>query len=496
MKKKFQKIIANHPMKSRRDFLAQGFGLGVGYAMAPSLLSLLQINNAYGAENCITDVGGNIDQKTPVIIIDLAGGGNIAGSNVIVGDQAGQHSLLSTYDRLGIPDSLHPSNNNMNSEMGLKFHSDSGMLQGIQAHTSSQIRQKCEGAVFCAISNDDTSNNPHNPVYWLNKAGARGRLVQTIGTRSSMSGGRSIIPNLSYDPTVAPVPVSRPEDCVELVSLGRISSNFSTVQAQRILKTIEYMSESRLKAFSEQTLPEQVREVAECGFAQDPIDARVHGTDPMFNSTAIDPRNDNDVTAVYNNLGDGNQRKEASVAKLVLDGYVGAGTIEMGGYDYHNRDRTDTDQRDFRAGEAIGRILALAERKQKDVMIYVFTDGGISSNLNTSDPNANGKYMFTNDDGQRASTFSLLYKYSGGRPNLRHTGNSFNTHTRQLGWFKPNTAVERSANVVSNNVVNLAKVITLNYLALHGEENTLEDVVGDNPFGANLDNYIIFGNNS
>ena len=495
MKKKFQKILhKDHPLRTRRDFLAQGLTAGIGYTFAPSLLSMLNIRNAYGAENCL-DTSMMDTRKTPVIIIDLAGGGNIAGSNVIVGGQEGQHSYLPTYGRLGIPDSMLPQNGNVNSEMGLKFHSDSGMLQGIMNHTTAAIRQKCEGAVFCAISNDDTSNNPHNPVYWLNKAGATGSLVQTIGTRSSTSGGRSIIPNLSYDPTVAPVPVSRPEDCVELVSLGRVHDNFSDAKAQKILKTIEYMSESKLKSFSEQTLPEQVRMVAECGFAKEPIDARVHSSDGTFNSNAIDPRLDTDLTSIYSNLNDGNQRKEASVAKLVLDGYVGAGTIELGGYDYHNRERTDTDQRDVRAGEAIGRILALASAKQTDVMIYVFTDGGISSNMNTTDPN-NGKFQFTNDDGQRAATFSLYYKHQGGRPSLLHTGNNFNTHTRQLGWFKDNTAVERSANGVSNNVVNLAKAVTLNYLALHGDESTLEDVVGDNPFGANLANYIIFGNNS
>jgi len=495
MKKKFEKIIANHKMKTRRDFLSQGFTLGMGYTFAPSLISLLNIQNVHGAENCLAPVAG-VDTKTPVIIIDLAGGGNIAGSNIIVGGEDGQHSYLGTYGRLGIPDSLHPNNGNVNSEMGLKFHSQSGMLQGIMSHTSAAVRQKCEGAVFCSISNDDTSNNPHNPVYWLNKAGAKGKLVQTIGTRSSTSGGRSQIPNLSYDPTIAPVPVSRPEDCVELVSLGRVHDNFSNAQAQKILKTIEYMSEAKLKAFSEKTLPEQVRNVAECGFAKSPIDSRVHGTDSMFNSTAIDPRNDTQVGQIYNNLNDGNQRKEASVAKLVLDGYVGAGTIEMGGYDYHNRDRTDTDQRDFRAGEAIGRILALANLKATDVMIYVFTDGGISSNMNEADPNANGKFKFTNDDGQRAATFSLYYKHTGGRPSLLHTGSSFNTHQRQVGWFKPNTAVEKSANGVSNNVTNLAKAIALNYLALHGEESSLADVVGDNPFGSDMDKYIIFGNNS
>lgn len=494
MKKKdelMKKIPKDHKLITRRDFLSHGLISGVGYAMAPSLLGLLNIKQAYGAENCFQAIDLS-NRKTPIIMLDLSGGGNIAGSNIIVGDQAGQHSYLGTYDRLGIPDSLHPNNGNVNSEMGLKFHSTSGMLSGIQGATTAAIRQKVEGAVFCAVSGDDTGNNPHNPVYWLNKAGSIGDLVQTAGTRNGRSGGRSQIPALSYDPTIAPVSISRPEDCVELISLGRVHDIFNDQQAQRILQTIEYMSESKLNSFSQKSLPEQIREVVSCGFSKQKIDQRVHNNATRYTAASIDPRLDSDVTSIWNNLGNNQQRKEASIAKLVLDGYLGTGTIEMGGYDYHGRDtRVEQDNKDIEAGRAIGRILALAAAKQTDVAIYVFTDGGVSSNLQDVDPNANGKFRFSNDDGQRASTFMLYYKHSG-RHTLRNTTGGFNQYKRQVGHFKSNTAVEKSANVMSNNVTNLAKTIVANYLAIHNEESRIVEVLGDNPFGNNINDYLIF----
>ena len=125
-------------------------------------------------------------------------------------------------------------------------------------------------------------------------------------------------------------------------------------------------------------------------------------------------------------------------------------------------------------------------------MIYVFTDGGISSNMSMVDENAGGKYKFTNDDGQRAATFMLNYQHEGGRPTLRHGTSGSNTVKRQVGHVKSNSAVEKSANVISNNVTNLAKAVVANYLAKHGEEGRLKEIVGDNPFGNNLNDYLIF----
>ncbi|WP_034720615.1 hypothetical protein, partial [Bacteriovorax sp. DB6_IX] len=57
--------------------------------------------------------------------------------------------------------------------------------------------------------------------------------------------------------------------------------------------------------------------------------------------------------------------------------------------------------------------------------------------------------------------------------------------------FKESGGVENSAMVTSNSSVNLAKAIVANYLSLHGEEADLSKIVGDNPFGADLDKYIL-----
>ena len=486
----------DHKLVTRRHFLGQGMTTAIGYSVVPSLASILQIRQAYGqVDNCLGAQA--FEQKTPVIIIDLAGGAALSGSNIIVGGQEGQHSFLPDYERLGLPSGMHPNIAGMiNNEMGIKFHSRSGILQGILQHTNSTVRSRCEGSVFCAISNDDTGNNPHSPLYWLNRAGAQGQIVQTAGTSGGTSGGRSKIPPTSFDPTAAPVQISRPEDCVELISLGRVHNLFNEDKAKKILQTIEYMSEAKLAQFSRRTLPEQVKMVLECSFSKSKIDQSVHNPDPRLSNEAVDPRLDTTVTATYDNLNDGRQRREASVAKMVLDGYIGAGTIEMGGYDYHGRTRSESDESDRLAGEAIGRILSLANRKEKDVVIYVFSDGGISTNRETRDASAENKFNFTNDDGQRASTFMLYYKHQGGRPQLYDSSGSFDTLKRQVGWFKESAHVEKNANVLSNNVTNLAKAVVLNYLAIHGEENRLSEIVGDNPFSSELDKYVIFGNNS
>ena len=52
---------------------------------------------------------------------------------------------------------------------------------------------------------------------------------------------------------------------------------------------------------------------------------------------------------------DGNEfRKTASVMKLVIDGFAGAGCITMGGYDYHGGMRQEGEIKDFRAGRCMG----------------------------------------------------------------------------------------------------------------------------------------------
>src|SRR5687767_8799938 len=121
---------------TRRDFLAQGFMTGTAAVMGNSLLATLlspkvaqalspDISNlALNACNITNGAG-----KVPFICFDLAGGANIAGSNVLVGQRGGQLDFLTTagYSKLGLPGDMLPNNsttNFVNTELGIAFHAD------------------------------------------------------------------------------------------------------------------------------------------------------------------------------------------------------------------------------------------------------------------------------------------------------------------------------------------------------------------------------------
>lgn len=474
------KHMEGHKLVTRRDFLSHGLMAGFGTVMMPTLLSMLHSNTAM-ALDCTSGMAGSLPQGIPILIFDLAGGSNIAGSNVMVGKAGGQMDYLSGYTTLGLPDSMHPKNAGQTSdELGLQFHADSGILRGIQSSSTPATRAKVDGAVFCASSNDDTSNNPHNPSYWLTKAGAVGDLSAMAGTQGSDSGGNSMAPQSSLVPTLKPVTINSPKDALNLVNIGKLGTLFGPDKSTKVLKAIEKMSANKVAQFSRRSLPDQLKDLINCGYiqSQDALN--------KFLPQNIDPTLDPLVTSTFNDMNDGNQRKTATISKLVLDGHVGVGTITLGGYDYHTDNRSAGELMDFKVGNLIGRVLELAAKKGKDIFIYVVTDGGISSNGKADNStDGRGKLAWAGDSSQRASTFFLYYRQKG-RATLRSTGK------RQIGAFKTNENVDLTASLVSNNVTNLAKAVVGNYLALSGKESMLETVVGDNPFGKNLNDYLIF----
>ena len=104
---------------TRRDFLAQGFTTGAATVVAPAVLgALLGSRKAQAALandiRFLADPANNICNiqqgagKIPFICFDLAGGANIAGSNVLVGKEGGQLDFLSTqgYSKLGLPGTM------------------------------------------------------------------------------------------------------------------------------------------------------------------------------------------------------------------------------------------------------------------------------------------------------------------------------------------------------------------------------------------------------
>jgi hypothetical protein len=480
MLKAKQKELVGHTLKTRRDFLSHGLMAGFGTVMMPSLLSVLNINSAEALE--CGSAAGALKLGIPVIIFDLSGGSNIAGSNVMVGMAGGQKDYLPSYGTLGLPDNMSPKMPGQTSdEMGLQFHKDSAILRGIQSTAVATTRAKVDGAVFCTSSGDDTGNNPHNPIYWLTQAGAVGDLSPMAGTSDSVSGGKAAIPAGSLIPTMKPVLINTPKDALNLVNIGSMGTLFGAEKSIKVLKAIENMSSSKVAQFNRRSLPDQLKDLINCGYIQskDAIG--------KFLPSAIDPTLDPLVTGLFNNIaGDGDQRKTATISKLIFDGHVGVGTVSIGGFDYHSDNRSDGEVKDFKVGDLIGRVLELAAKKQKDVFIYVFTDGGVSSNKkidNSTD--GRGKFGWGGDSGQRSSTFFLYYRQAG-KATLRAADK------RQIGAFKANENVDNAASLTSNNVTTLAKAVVANYLALSGKEGSLESIVGDNPFGKNLNDYLIF----
>jgi hypothetical protein len=186
---------------------------------------------------------------------------------------------------------------------------------------------------------------------------------------------------------------------------------------------------------------------------------------------ALDPSKDQNIVgpggiftqAEYD--GDAEFRKTAAVMKMVIDGNAGAGTIQMGGFDYHTGDRSTGEQRDFRAGVCMGACLEYAARTNRPLMLYVFSDGSLSSNgMIDSSANGRGKGVWTGDNQSTASSFFMVFK-PGGAPTLRAPTRN------QLGYYTGDGSVATSAIPGANAVNLLVELVVLNYMALHGEES-------------------------
>ncbi len=158
---------------SRRDFLGRGLALGAATVIGPSVLTLFSESShaALSADlNALKSSCGIAVQgagKIPFICFDLAGGASIAGSNVLAGQQGGQFDFLTTagYNRMGLPGDMIPSlANQVNTDLGLAFHADSGFLRGILEKISPATAANINGAIIPARSENDTANNPHNPM--------------------------------------------------------------------------------------------------------------------------------------------------------------------------------------------------------------------------------------------------------------------------------------------------------------------------------------------
>ncbi len=475
---------------SRRELISQGFRAGGATLLGTSLFALLGtkaqaispnlLDNAY-TQYTSCDLGAVSGRKIPFICFDLAGGANIAGSNVIVGGPGGQRDALSTagYGRLGLPPDILPFNNNpvglsgnfTDDTLGLLFHSESAMLRGILERTSS-MRGFVNGAVIPGRSDNDTGNNPHNPMYGIYRAGLRGQILQLIGSENTVSGGNSMAPALLIDPEIRPTKVDRPSDASGLVDVGDLKLLLDdTEDIVSVLESMKRITDFKLDLVntgisSPSNEDKRLKDRLSCEYLRS-----ADTLEKFSNPDALDPSADPEIVGdagIFSQAefdGDREFRKAASVMKLVIDGIAGAGTIEMGGYDYHTGDRRTGEERDLRAGQCIGACLDYARRTATPLMVYIFSDGSVSSDGVIETINGVDKGVWRSDNSSTASSFFLVYDPAGA-PSLTDPLSS-----QQIGWMRADASVETSSTPAANNVNLNVETIILNYMALHGEQN-------------------------
>ena len=507
----------DHPRPvTRRDFLRQGFVAGAGMALGSGgLLSLFatprtayadlsqDILDMANAAGCAIGTGAGVN-KIPFICFDLAGGANIAGSNVLAGGPGGPLDLLSTagYSKLGLPGDMIPgltdptgagNGDFTDLSLGLPFHSDSAFLRGI-LEKATPVIGRVNGAIIPARSDNDTGNNPHNPMYGIARAGADGQVVTLIGSVSSDSGGRSMAPAGMINPEIRPTKVDRPSDVTGMVDTGNLLETLSNKDdVVAVMESMARLSDKKLinnRVATGLANDADIKNLVRCGYT--------NAADIAFKfaDVVLDPALDPDIVGDngifdQNEFNDREFQKTASVMKMVIDGaplgYAGAGTIAMGGYDYHTGDRSTGEVRDLRAGRCMGACLQYAALRGKPLMIYVFSDGSLSSNgMIDSSQNGRGKGVWTGDNSSTAASFFLVYHPSA---DLR-TGDGANIR-QQIGWFSSDASVVTNSSPAANNVNALVETVILNYMALHGQVGGFDLLFPNHSLG-NYNNLIAF----
>ncbi len=499
MKNKTKGLGIDEPLKhachkrpvTRREFISQGFMTGAATITGGSVFSMFA--NPKSAQAALS---GDIEAlkascglstqgagKIPFICFDLAGGVNISGSNVLTGGANGQMDFLSTagYSKLGLPGDMIPSlvnpatgtNDFVNSELGLGFHSDSGFLRGILEKVSVGNRAMVSGAIIPARSENDSGNNPHNPMYGINKAGADGSLLTLIGSRATDSGGNSMSPATMIDSSVRPTKVDRGSDVTGLVDIGDLVGLLTQDEAVAVMESMERISEQKLGRVNTQISTDAViKDMVKCGYVKSADLADRFG-DPTTLNPALDP----DIvgaTSIFTTEeyeGDREFQKTAAVMKLVMNGFSGAGTITMGGYDYHTGDRETGERRDLRAGRCMGACIEYAAKLGTPLMLYVFSDGSVASNGTIDNSvDGRGKGVWTGDNSSTAASFFMVFNPAG-RPQLMGANVDDQAKHQQIGYMRSDASVETASSPAANNVNLLVETVILNYMALHGEQN-------------------------
>jgi hypothetical protein len=129
----------------------------------------------------------------------------------------------------------------------------------------------------------------------------------------------------------------------------------------------------------------------------------------------------------------------------------------------------------------MGAVLEYAARKNTPLMMYVYSDGSLSSNgVIDNSAAGRGKGEWVSDNQDTAAPFFLVYNppARGGRAQLLTSAGMTAAQHQQLGYFSADGNVSRAGTPGANNVNLLVQMVLLNYMALHGEQGQFTNLFG------------------
>jgi hypothetical protein len=529
----------NHPRPiNRRQLMGAGFLAGPAYVLGPAWLGALLKSQGVNAATLATDIQSlattecNLQNPSntaamgtngpvPFITIDLAGGANLMGSEALAGMAGSPTNFISTagYSKLGLPGNMVPTSAAfVDATLGLPFHTDSAILRGIKSKASATALAKVNGVVIPAISQNDTNSNPLNAMYLVAMAAGAipgappyGQFATLIGSNSTVSGGNSAAPAQYINTQIQPTRIASSADNLALIGSG----SGTGVASQDTVDTLQ--SQARISAgvqagapngqFGTQALVNAVPHTGQA--SADPTDVTAAATadtklkeqvrcsyvKTAFTAAtskgpdAVNPDKDTLIvggaTPIFTatEYSDGDFKKTAAIMKLVMNGFAGAGTIALGGFDYHSGNRSDGETKNQKAGVVIGAILAYADAVQTPVMINIISDGSLTSTGTVDGSTAGrGKLGWQGDSQQVAASIILVYS-----PKARPAAT-----INQIGSLNADGTVNATSSPGANAPNLVTQLVTLNWMALNGIDPSFATVFPKQGLGANTAQYTAF----
>ena len=458
---------ADHRMPStRRELLSAGLIGGMSYVFAPTFLSMMQ-KKAYGLEcKDVSGAGGGANAMPGFLTFEFSGGWSAAmqappgkNRNATFEPIAAQGYASLALGTNQIPPAINLTNTfGGNTFVGKDVHPQSRFFQGMMSVMSPEAAAKLGVAIMPCQSGDDTRNNRANVTEFVARVqGDQGALASLAGSGQSSALGRTA--SAFEDPSLARATVADESNLTNLVDPGLLATLVTKNGAIEITKAASKLSETKLASLNEKLMSQQVKDLVQCGY--------LGSADLLTEFTEDRLRPSLDATITTGQYGTSGQtamqlaaQNEANqqaiiMGKLLSEGLVSAGTIEMGGYDYHGRGRAQQDDRDLQAGVAVGLALETAHRRGGSLFIACVSDGSVSSR---GTGGVDGRFDFSADSGTRGMTIMLALGAAAAPEMIRP----------QIGAFADSGAVDTSYLVTSNSAQLAAFGVAYNYAAFSG----------------------------